>query len=64
MKVVKHHSFVARVVMFLAGLWFGKMALQALVYFADDPMGPIYAALFGLIAAGGFYGALVGKETI
>jgi len=63
-KVTKHHSGLERVGMFIAGLGFGYVTLLAMANYDGSGMSQAGVALFGLCSLGGFYGALVGKQSI
>ncbi|MEL6171288.1 MAG: hypothetical protein AAFQ04_01690 [Pseudomonadota bacterium] len=58
-RVTAHYTFGARILMFLLALFFGYLTLLGLSQGSQ-----IGAAFMGLIALGGFYGALVGKKSI
>ncbi|MEM8570367.1 MAG: hypothetical protein AAGG56_05590 [Pseudomonadota bacterium] len=64
MKVTKHYSVGMRILLFLAGIVFGAIALSALPYAVKSTDGQIFTALMGLSSLGGFYGAFVGKQSI
>ncbi|WP_300037212.1 hypothetical protein [uncultured Roseobacter sp.] len=63
-KVTKHYSALQRVGMFIAGLGFGHITLVGLANYDGSGMFQFGIALFGLCSLGGFYGALVGKQSI
>lgn len=63
-KVTKHHSGIERVGLFVGGLVFGYATLAALANFDGSTESQIAVALCGLTSLGGFYGALVGKQSM
>lgn len=63
-KLTKHHSPMQRVGMFIGGIAFGYVTLIALANYDGSGASQAGVALFGLCSLGGFYGALVGKQSV
>lgn len=63
-KVTKHHSGGERVLLFIGGIVCGYLTLKGLPYAFDSTTNQITMAFLGMGTAGGFYGALVGKQSM
>lgn len=63
-KVTKHHSGLERVALFIGGIGFGFYTLVLVASYDGSGTSQAAIALFGLCSLGGFYGALVGKQSM
>lgn len=63
-KIIRHHSVLERIGLFIGGLVFGYATLLALSNNDGGGWSQIAIGLFGLCSFGGFYGAFVGKKSI